>query len=375
MLESFRLINYKAFSDTDTLRLAPITLLLGRNNSGKSAVLKSLSLLHDGLANGINSAFRLKTANGVIVGSSMVDLFHNRDITDMGFEVGMTDLKYEIHFLGQNGAAIPHLYLLQDNKSAREYSKEGASISDEIAGMFPTELADKVETLGPRMTFSVLHIGPIRVISPRLIDRNDAADFKFVGHNGEQTYSILLNSFLTDGKLLGEVSKWFETNLGVSIGFEAVDTGATTFRPYVERSRNRVQMADSGLGISQVLPVITQSYIPLADTVICIEQPALHLHPNAHEAVADRLAKSAKDLGMRYVLESHSKNVLYAFRYFVASPHIDFSGEDIAIYFTEEGDGESTVRPIKVYSDGSLSSWPVGVFGEDVDLLDKILDA
>ena len=52
MLEKIRLTSYRAFEDTGDIRIAPVTLLLGKNNSGKSSLLKALSFIHDGLADG-----------------------------------------------------------------------------------------------------------------------------------------------------------------------------------------------------------------------------------------------------------------------------------------------------------------------------------
>jgi len=48
-LEAFRLQNFMAFQDTGWLELRPITLLFGRNSSGKSALIRALRLLKQSL--------------------------------------------------------------------------------------------------------------------------------------------------------------------------------------------------------------------------------------------------------------------------------------------------------------------------------------
>ena len=60
MLEKIRLTSYRAFEDTGDIRIAPVTLLLGKNNSGKSSLLKALSFIHDGLADGSRSRLSLR---------------------------------------------------------------------------------------------------------------------------------------------------------------------------------------------------------------------------------------------------------------------------------------------------------------------------
>ena len=49
-LEAFRLQNFMGFADTDWIKLRPITLLFGRNSTGKSAILRALLLLRQSLS-------------------------------------------------------------------------------------------------------------------------------------------------------------------------------------------------------------------------------------------------------------------------------------------------------------------------------------
>ena len=45
MLKSLHIENFKAFSDSAQIDLAPITLIFGQNSAGKSSILQSLNLL------------------------------------------------------------------------------------------------------------------------------------------------------------------------------------------------------------------------------------------------------------------------------------------------------------------------------------------
>jgi AAA15 family ATPase/GTPase len=45
MLKSIQLENFKAFGQRTIIPLAPITLIIGQNSSGKSSILQSLNLL------------------------------------------------------------------------------------------------------------------------------------------------------------------------------------------------------------------------------------------------------------------------------------------------------------------------------------------
>ncbi len=68
-VEAIRLKNFMAFEDTDWLELRPITLLFGRNSSGKSAVIRALRLLRQSLdAPSVRGALLFSTPQGIDLG-------------------------------------------------------------------------------------------------------------------------------------------------------------------------------------------------------------------------------------------------------------------------------------------------------------------
>src|SRR4051794_39300563 len=48
ILDSVQVTAYRSIANSSALRLGPITVLIGRNNSGKSALLRALYLLQQG---------------------------------------------------------------------------------------------------------------------------------------------------------------------------------------------------------------------------------------------------------------------------------------------------------------------------------------
>ena len=49
MLKELKLSNFRLFDDEVTVRFRPITVLIGRNNSGKSSIIKFLLMLKQSL--------------------------------------------------------------------------------------------------------------------------------------------------------------------------------------------------------------------------------------------------------------------------------------------------------------------------------------
>ena len=57
MLREYRLTNFKAFGETVTIPIRPLTLIFGANSSGKSSIFQSLLLLKQTLEEAQNPGY------------------------------------------------------------------------------------------------------------------------------------------------------------------------------------------------------------------------------------------------------------------------------------------------------------------------------
>lgn len=75
-------------------------------------------------------------------------------------------------------------------------------------------------------------------------------------------------------------------------------------------------LPDVGFGISQVLPVLVQCFYAPEGSIILIEQPEIHLHPNAQSTLADVMIdvinskENGTDRDIQLVIETHSEHFL-----------------------------------------------------------------
>ena len=103
MLKSIRLTNYRGFEDTGEIVFKPITILLGRNSSGKSSICKLLPILRDGLKNP-NRPLPLISQEGVRLAYRYEDLFRNRIFSDMTISLTfINELYFKAHFILNSG--------------------------------------------------------------------------------------------------------------------------------------------------------------------------------------------------------------------------------------------------------------------------------
>ena len=118
-----------------------------------------------------------------------------------------------------------------------------------------------------------------------------------------------------------------------------------------------VSIADVGFGVSQVLPVLVAVIAAEPGRLVYIEQPELHLHPNAQVTLAQILADAAKR-GVRVVIETHSSLLLLGVQTLVAEGKL--SSELIKMHwFSRRRNGASKVSSGNLDKAGTYGNWPV----------------
>jgi hypothetical protein len=132
-------------------------------------------------------------------------------------------------------------------------------------------------------------------------------------------------------------------------------------------------VADSGFGLSQVLPLIIQAVATkerrqvtddaALPSFTIAEQPEIHLNPGLQATLADLFADMASQ-SQRVLVETHSEHLVLRLRRLIADGTIDAS--DVGLHFVELKGGTSTIRAIPIDRYGAISGedWPEGFFGD-----------
>ena len=137
-----------------------------------------------------------------------------------------------------------------------------------------------------------------------------------------------------------------------------------------------VRVADVGVGVSQILPVVVATLDPGRPGITAIEQPELHLHPRIQVELGDLFASQAAKGGI-FLIETHSEHLLLRFMKRMRQTYDGTLGngtprmrpEDITVYFVEiDPDGtETLIREMPLNERGELvKAWPGGFFEEDL---------
>jgi energy-coupling factor transporter ATP-binding protein EcfA2 len=374
MLKELSFQHYKAFEEKSSMTIKPVTVILGKNSSGKSSICKLIASMAKSVAPDSANLIPMRIGN-VVLGNTYEDLFHNGVTSEM--TLGLTfddDVNLELSYIMQMGELYVHKYSLSHKGCASDnvFTNLKESANSGIHGIIREQDFQSLGIPLESVRFSIDYIGPLRISDKRLIHKNEITGSDYVGYDGSNAYEMLLNSELKNTKLLSDVSEWFRQNMDEqSLEIVEQGVGSGNYCLNVNRGNAQVNIADVGIGMAQVLPIIVQSFQPHADITI-IEQPSLHLNPAAHATVAMRIVSSAKANNKSFIVETHSETFLLALKMMIADPNKSFTRDDLAIYYVDHNEEDAILRPIEIKENLEYSFWPSGLFEDNFNIISEI---
>ena len=395
-LRKFSLERYKGYAELAEVELAPLTILVGANNSGKTALAQAVQLLAGGLASSekdTSEPLPLESG-GIHHGETFEDLVTGRAVHGwLRLSATLTDDGNEISL----SATVRNV-----ESPARPSERQ---VSDWSLRSDGHEIVVQRQGFDERSPYQVLVSGTEQ--DPRQIDwrgliprqPDNLAAWVEAGVNSLKAWALgvrhlpcprsLLESPFTTGEhsplVLGpngrdaplamaadddlreSVREWYRRAFGV--GIDVVAQGS--YSELVVRASSRganVRLPQSGRGLSHVLPVAVAALTArrAGPGVDVIEHPEAELHPAAHAEIAELLLDNLAGPERPMIVETHSEMVLLRARRWIAEGRLP--AENVLVYWvhTEPGRG-SILRKIKISESGEMESWPDGVFIEDYE--------
>lgn len=243
-------------------------------------------------------------------------------------------------------------------------------------------------TIGPAMLLrdqlqKALYIGPVRSIPSRSFEaslsKNDSA-----WSDGMAAWEALT---CASQNSVDQCSDWMKRADRLNTGYGLVRTkvqeldlatGTPLGRPktritLVDKNDLRHQPLDVGVGISQVLPVVVAALTGNA-SIVSIEQPELHVHPEVQVGLGDLFIQGAWEFGTSFLIETHSEHLILRLLRRVRetsegnmpADHFSLAPDDLNIvYIGRSETGAVTIDPIAIDDKGKfLERWPRGFFPE-----------
>jgi hypothetical protein len=408
-LSRITVAGFKSIGPERSIEVRPLTLLAGANSSGKSSIMQPLLLLKQTLEapydpgalllSGPNVRFTsadqmlARVGSGPVAGSFQLSLrlasgpsvkttFRKETGSGFGIEqMTVSDTSGECSFwpkmthkeILESGVfrIKPHLEkeirdetrkdpwqigrercFLEFVRHAPGNAGFSAVVTDPLAADFVSLIADIIHLPGlrgnPERTYPVAAVGPT---FPGTFEKYTASVISHWASENQANTLADLDRQMKDLVLTGGVSA--DRLNGVQI---EIRVGRLPNLP-PRRPDDRVNIADVGIGVSQVLPVVTALLAAKPGQLVYIEQPEIHLHPRAQVAMA-RLLADAANRGVRVVAETHSSLVLLGVQSLVAEGVLAPDKVKLHWFQRNEKTGATDITSADLDVSGAYGDWP-----------------
>ncbi|PKV52557.1 putative ATPase [Aquimarina sp. MAR_2010_214] len=380
MINKISFKNYKSFKDEQIIEIKPLTVIIGKNSSGKSAIVKLPTLIEGSLSGNFEDPI-LTVNNGVELGAEFRDLIYGREVGTLNLILEQDANKLSIEIAsGLKESDLPKIrkwnfnnevdliYMGIENTYYDNISKAKMNINFNGFGINSIENSTKSDLKGRKFTLNTNYIGPFRDVPNRTYSSRGNTKSSKNGIRGELTYQLLLRDYLyNESKLINQVNDWYKKNFD-GWGLQINSISKPDYKIELTRSNPEfsINLRDVGEGMSQVLPLVVSAFMENDNEVLTIlEQPELHLHPAAHGNLAELFAESAKK--NKFLIETHSNNFVLRLRRLIAQGDLD--NNDVALYSVEYNveNNTSSLKKIDILANGDVSYWPTNVFSEALD--------
>jgi predicted ATPase len=210
------------------------------------------------------------------------------------------------------------------------------------------------------------------------------------GVTGERAADLLITEKLlrTAGHLQSGVSFWLR-RLGLARAIRVRDVARRSnifsLEVFGAGTAKSANFADVGFGISQVLPVLVQGLLVPRGAIYIVQQPELHLHPDAQASLADFFLYLASQ-GITTLVETHSEYLLLRLRRRLAegvrslrgglprdsSPKTQAIGPDqVSVIYIGEEAGRAEARVLEIGDSFQFENLPPGFMSQAID--DRLL--
>jgi predicted ATPase len=366
MIKNIELNNFKSHQKTQ-LDFSNLTVLCGANGVGKSSALQVLLLLRESYFNKSKFDYLDLKSNPVSIGTAKDALYQSSAKDEITFKV-LTDIQ-ELEF-GFEIKDLTKTMLQKSNHNFDEKKLEKEPLFSRTCQFI------SAARLGPQPSYPKDDV-VVDVYNQISVIEGKAEHFIHFLQR-KKNYEVLKELCLSTIKttdLFSQVTAWErEISSGVNIviqdignlGYELKYQFNTTSS---QGKTNEFKSSNVGFGLSYVMPVIVAILSAPKDSILFIENPEAHLHPNGQAKLAELICLAAQ-AGIQIIVETHSDHIINGIlvqcKNFEVKQSKGISRNNVSIYhFSRDEEKHCTnAEKIKIDDDGHIRYAPKGFFDQ-----------
>ncbi len=332
MIKKINIKNFKSHSSTD-LEFSKLNILTGLNGTGKSSVIQTLLLLRQTFQESMLDKGLELNAKLCTIGVAEDALYQSAEDDLIEFTINLWDenqLKWS--FLVDDKKLSDTFLKIKESKTKSDYELQSISLFNQkfqYISAFrngPVQNYEK-DTSGVELFHQIsVKEGRCELIAHYLdFFRNDPVIDKSLKKNPEDK----------DMELIFQVAKWLEDiSPEINIQVEALESSYKINYSFSRGPQNtptkQFKAINVGFGISYVLPIVVAALHAPKDSIVIIENPESHIHPEGQSKLMELICKAAK-AGIQFIIETHSDHIINAL--LVATKQGLIESKDSKVYF------------------------------------------
>ncbi|SMC28056.1 Protein of unknown function [Andreprevotia lacus DSM 23236] len=431
MITSIGLKKFKAFDKLDAINISSLTILMGKNSSGKSSIIQSLLLLKQTLESNSKQqalnlegrylkysnirelAYGMPTAKQAKIAYEFKSQGKGKKETTISIKfkneiINETYLpkidSFEIKIPGERSLNLQNRDQVKERLKKSDFINLFRDKNHEIVykNFIPETItfhnppdSDRRDTIvAPFSILSDLY-DPINELANTIQNIKYLSPTRATPQRAYVHYSENVSEILEDGS---NAAHYFWANrkmqvlwrgaqyslqdavneciscVGLTQKVRPAKSGKLIYQIMVEipSPGKSVTIADVGFGYSQVLPTILAGLTHGKDNLILIEQPEIHLHPSSCANLADLFLGLIQD-NRKFLIETHSQDFINRLRLrVIENPEL---AEKINIVFIENEGAKTKTNQFKIDAEGAFPAWPNGFLDESEKSARSIIKA
>ena len=398
--------NVRCFRGRHEVPLAPLTILVGENSTGKSTLLAMARLAWDvSFENTVNfneEPFRLGSYDQIAsflsphkgvaeqfsIGFGTQSLQSGQDVLFIGeftrrkdqpsliswrakFDSTLLEIEYgeeEVRSLKAEGPFPPVRLGANDIVPFGSLSAVGSSLSPNALVMLSGPRLEVPSEFLRRYLISIgsetrpVAFAPIRTSPQRTYDPVK----EIVNPEGGHVPMVLANlssKSQKDWKALKKALEGFGRASGLFAAVNVRRLGQDSSNPFqlqIKIAGSRINLVDVGYGVSQALPILVDCLRERGGRTFLLQQPEVHLHPKAQAELASFFAFLAKQQNKRFLIETHSDYLVDRIRMDIRDRKNGLQPEDVSLLYFEREDGTVKIHRLMLDKLGNIENAPPG---------------
>ena len=403
-LQEFRLRDFRCFAEAQTARLAPLTLLVGENTTGKTSFLAAVRaawrLAYGSGDAGFNdSPYRLGAYSEIAHASRI------RQPSASSFALGFTRLSgggpIDIEMTFEPSYAVSHptrtrwscgdAWIQQSmlkgdivevafGIGTRDW-RVGDPTNTEGRRLFPPAICSAIErevdgellaAFRPLIAYFDSKRGKVGPYASAPIRANPERTYDPKGTvsdpAGASAPDVLANLTKRNGSELRQHIEEFGQRSGLFDDLEVAHRGDWDGAPFQVLVRKhdhkgrkgpKRNIVDVGFGVSQVLPMLIEVFRAQAPELFLFQQPEVHLHPSAQAALGTLFCEIAGG-GKQILVETHSDYLLDRVRMEVRDGSLGLTPTDVSVLFFQRHGLGVRIHSLRFDENGNVLDAPIG---------------